>query len=263
MGRLEDIVSENRFTISVIFPLVGAAVFLASAEGVLPDFLSFNPLLILFGTLVMRTPLIAGLKPLADRKLMLGVVLITAYTYLIEFVGLKTGFPYGEFEYLVQLGPMLQGVPLGLPIFFVPLVLNSYLLSHVMGIGNFWKRIPASLVILIGIDLVLDPAAVALGIWQYQSGIYYGVPIQNFLGWLLSGAITLIIVEFSFDSEAVSKRIQEVDFILDDMVSFVLLWGLVNLYYLNLVPSLVLAAIGLFLYRIDRFDFAWSLRQNL
>ena len=57
---LDKIVKENRFTISVIFPLVGAVTLLASAEGLLPELLSYNPLLILFGTLVMRIPLIAG-----------------------------------------------------------------------------------------------------------------------------------------------------------------------------------------------------------
>ncbi len=42
---------------------------------------------------------------------------------------MTTGWPYGQFEYLVDLGPMLFGtVPLGLPVFFLPLVLNSYLL---------------------------------------------------------------------------------------------------------------------------------------
>ncbi len=43
---------------------------------------------------------------------------------------------------------------------------------------------------LVAIDAVLDPGAVRLGFWEYAGGgFYYGVPISNFFGWLLSGAL--------------------------------------------------------------------------
>lgn len=97
----------------------GAVMLLASTEGLLPGFLSYNPYLILVGTLVMRLPLIAGLKPLLDRRALLGLVFLTGYSYIIEYVGITTGFfPYGELQYLIELGPLIAGkVPLGLPIF--------------------------------------------------------------------------------------------------------------------------------------------------
>ena len=82
------------------------------------------------GTMVMRLPLVAGLKPLADKKLLTGIGLLTVYSYVIEFIGVETGFPYGNFSYGIDLGPMLFGkIPIGLPIFFIPLVLNSYILA--------------------------------------------------------------------------------------------------------------------------------------
>lgn len=63
-ARLDALVAENRFTIAVVFPAIGAVTLLASAEGWLPPILAFNPLLVLFGTAVMRLPLIAGIAPL-------------------------------------------------------------------------------------------------------------------------------------------------------------------------------------------------------
>ena len=92
---LEQFVRENRFTISVVFPLFGALGFVASAEGLLPEFLAFNPLMVIFGTLVMRLPLISGIKPLIDVKSGLPILALTLSAYVIEFTGIQPGFPYG------------------------------------------------------------------------------------------------------------------------------------------------------------------------
>jgi len=255
--NLEKIVEENRFTIAVIFPLVGAIGFLASAEGFLPSFLSFSPWFILFGTLVMRLPLVAGLKPLVDRKAGLGLILLSLYAYFIEFVGLQTGWPYGNFEYLIELGPMVQGVPLGLPVFFIPLVVNSYLLVNLFSFDSIWKRLLLALGVILMVDLVLDPAAVALGIWSYPEGFFYGVPLSNFLGWIISGAVSITVLELCFDRSSIIQRLEEKDYMLDDLVSFVFLWGIVNLYYGNIVPVFIAVFFGTVLYDTGRFSFAF------
>lgn len=254
----EKIVEDNRFTIAVIFPLVGAVGFLASAEGFLPEFLSFSPWFILFGTLVMRLPLVAGLKPLVDRKAGIGLILLSFYAYFIEFVGLQTGWPYGDFEYLVSLGPMVQGVPVGLPVFFIPLVVNSYLLVNLFDFERVWERFLLTLGVILLVDLVLDPAAVALGIWSYPEGFFYGVPLSNFLGWIISGAVAVIVLELCFDRSSVIQRLEEEDYMLDDLVSFVFLWGIVNLYYGNLVPVSIAFFLGTVLYDSGRFSFAFE-----
>lgn len=261
MGKidLEKVIEENRFTISVIFPLVGAFGFIASAEGFLPDFLAFNSLMILFGTLVMRLPLAAGLKPLLNRKSGTALVLLCLYSYLIEYVGLKTGWPYGSFEYLIELGPMVEGLPLGLPLFFIPLALNSYLLVNLFRVKSFFKRFFFTLSLILLVDLVLDPAAVSLGIWSYAGGFFYGVPASNFLGWVLSGSVAFIIFELGFDRLKIIERLEEKEYMLDDMVSFVLLWGIVNLFYGNILSVAISFFFATVLYDAERFDFA-SLR---
>lgn len=256
MFELDELVSENRFTIAVIFPLIGAITFIASAEGLLPESLSFNPFFILFGTLVMRLPLIAGMKPLMSRKAWSGLVILTSYAYIIEYIGLETGLPYGEFEYLVALGPMFSGVPIGLPVFFIPLVVNAFLLAVLYDIRK-WKLVPAVIAATLLIDMVLDPAAVSLGIWSYVSGIYYGVPLSNYLGWILSASIASIIIYVSVDMDQLGERLEKTEFMMDDMVSFVLLWGFINLYYMNLIPVIIAAGFAVALRKTERFDMAF------
>lgn len=253
---LDTLVRENRFTIAVIFPTVGAVLLTASAAGVLPERLSFNPYLILAGTLVMRLPLVAGLAPLIDRRSTVALLALTAYTYGIEFVGVRTGLPYGEFEYLIDLGPMLaDAVPLGLPVFFFPLVVNAYLLVLLLGPERPIARVGLTAATVITLDLILDPAAVALGFWVYtDGGVYYGVPAQNYLGWVLSAIVAVGLLEMGFPSDSLRSRLESCVFILDDMISFVILWGVINAYYGNVVPVLFAAGLFAILRAADRFD---------
>jgi len=260
VGGLDDLVLANRFTIAVVFPVTGAILLTASAEQAawLPDPLVFHPLLILLGTLVMRLPLVAGLAPLVDRKAVAGLGLLTAYAYGIEFVGITTGWPYGEFTYGISLGPMLAGeVPLGLPVFFVPLVVNSYLLCTLL-LGDRattgWIRLPAVILTVLAVDLVLDPGAVALGFWDYGGGVYYGVPRSNYEGWVLSATIAVALLDMAFDWTALAERLRSCVFMLDDLVSFVILWGAINAYFGNWVPVAVAACFGVGLVVTDRFD---------
>lgn len=255
---LAALVRGNRFTIAVVFPVVGAALFVASHEGWLPAWLAMNGALVLFGTLVMRLPLVAGLAPLVDRRAGLALAGVTAYSYAVEFVGVRYGVPYGEFSYQVALGPMLAGVPVGLPVFFLPLVVNSYLLVVLLfSPAGRLGRVLAALAVVLVVDLVLDPAAVGLGFWAYDAGgAYYGVPRSNFAGWLLSGAIAVSLVEWGFDRTALAARLDDCEFMLDDFVSFVVLWGATNAYFGNWVAVALALALSVGLVRTDRFDAA-------
>jgi len=257
-ARLDTLVERNRFTIAVVFPVTGAALLLASAWELLPPPLAFNPLLILVGVCVMRLPLVAGLAPLVDRKAAAGIALVTAYAYAIEFVGVTTGEPYGPFEYGVSLGPMVEGVPVGLPVFFLPLVLNSYLLCLLLLddlARRWWVRVPVVAATVVAIDLVLDPGAVALGFWEYfGEAAFYGVPWSNYQGWVLSAAVAVVVFDLAFDREALLARLDACPFMLDDMVSFVVLWGGVNAAFGNWIPVALAAAFGAGLVVTDRFD---------
>jgi putative membrane protein len=257
-SAMDRLVRANRFTIAVVFPAVGALLLVASAEGLLPEPLAFNPLLVLSGVIVMRSPLIVGVAPVVNRRALFGVLGLAAYAYTIEIIGIQTGFPYGEFHYGIDLGPMLGGVPLALPVFFLPLVFNAYLLSLLLLrtiAERTITRLLAVIALVLAMDVVLDPGAVVLGFWAYPGGgAFYGVPLSNYAGWVLSATIAVGVVDFTFNREALHARLASCEFALDDMVSFVLLWGGVNLFYGNWLPGVIAAAIGVGLLRTDRFD---------
>ncbi|WP_158855048.1 bisanhydrobacterioruberin hydratase [Halorhabdus sp. CUG00001] len=272
-ARLDRLVADNRFTIAVTFPAIGAVMLLASAEGWFPGILEFNPYLVLFGTAVMRLPLIAGIAPLVDRRAGLAIVALTLYTYGIEFTGVLTGLPYGHFEYAIDLGPMLlDTVPAALPIFFFPLVLNAYLLCLLL-LGDRASltrvRLPAVIATVLAMDLVLDPGAVGLGFWEYAPPLsgdglwagataaqFYGVPLSNYLGWVLSASVAVLAFDLGFQRAGLLDRLERTGFMLDDLVSFVILWGAINAWYGNWLAVAVAGLFGVGLLATDRFDFA-------
>jgi putative membrane protein len=257
-ARLDDLIRDHRVTVAVVFPVVGAVLLVASAEGLLPPPLAFEPFMLLLGTLVMRSPLLVGMAPLLGRRAVIGVAALAGYAYVIEFVGLRTGWPYGEFHYAIDLGPTVAGVPVGLPVFFLPLVGNAYLICSLL-LGERARaarvRLPAVIGTVLAMDLVLDPGAVALGFWTYPGGgPVYGVPLSNFAGWILSATLTVLVLDAVLDRAALRDRLEACEFALDDLVSFVLLWGAVNVYFGNWGAVAVAGLFGLGLLRADRFD---------
>mgnify|MGYP002760569717 FL=1 len=255
--ELDRIVGENRFTIAVVFPAVGALSLVGSAEGWIPEPFAFHPWFVLFGVLVMRSPLVVGVVPLFSRRSVGWIGALIAYTYAIETIGIQTGWPYGSFAYTIDLGPMLAGVPVALPVFFIPLVVNAYLLCLLL-LGeraqNTWLRLVTVSAAVVAMDVVLDPGAVSLGFWTFNGGAFYGVPLSNYAGWVLSAVVAVVALDRAFDLVAVLARLRRCPFMLDDMVSFVILWGGINVWFGNLVPALVAGLFGLGLLRADRFD---------
>jgi len=153
---------------------------------------------------------------------------------------------------------MVDGVPAALPVFFIPLVLNAYLLCLLLlgdRAGSRLARLAVVIPAVVTMDLVLDPAAVSLGFWAYDAGgVFYGVPLSNYLGWVLSAAVAVGVLDLTVDREVLETRLAGCAFLLDDLVSFVILWGVVNAWFGNWLPVGVAALFGVAILRAKRFD---------
>jgi len=136
-------------------------------------------------------------KSIPRERALLAVLLFMAFPVFMESIGITTGVPYGEFEYTGAMGPKVFGlVPLTAVLVFLPLVAGSVALAQ-----RFTRRPPYVIVLgallLVASDLVLDPCAVEIGLWVWASpGIYYGVPISNFVGWALVGLFTSSVMHY-------------------------------------------------------------------
>lgn len=126
-----------------------------------------------------------------------GILLITAlglFAVIIETIGLITSIPYGSFTYGEKLGfKLFQLTPWTVFFAWTPLVISSFTVIKKLGLSLVWTIVLSSC-LLVAIDLVLDPVAVKLGFWRYSNpGLYFEVPLSNYLGWMFSGIIGMVV----------------------------------------------------------------------
>lgn len=111
----------------------------------------------------------------------------------IEYIALKTCFPYWCFSYYHVLWPRLDNSFPYILFFIRPSIVFS--LYHVSSyVTTFhWARIMLTVVFLLILDIFLDPSAVWLWWWSYdQRGPRFWVPLSNYLGWVYSWLLSVL-----------------------------------------------------------------------
>ena len=121
-----------------------------------------------------------------------------------ELLGTSTGEPFGNYAYTSFLGyKVLDHVPFSIPLSWFYVGFATYMLGHVLA-GRLSVRPLWMYGIVIGAwlltvwDLVLDPAmaheslAVKFWVWD-ETGPYFGMPTQNFIGWTLTAVIFMTV----------------------------------------------------------------------
>lgn len=125
-----------------------------------------------------------------------------AVSLLFESLGVSSGWVYGGYSYTEHLGYKFLGlVPVIIPIAWFMVAYPSLIMAMrlVSPRANpiAWRIQAAALgaLIMTSWDLVLDPLMVASEHWIWNSpGAYFGIPLQNFLGWWL----TVFFAQFAF-----------------------------------------------------------------
>ena len=158
-----------------------------------------------------------GLK----RALLFGIAGY-AIAWLSEFSSIHNGFPYGHYYYLDgtrEKEIWVLGVPLMDSISYVFLSYASYSLAllvssplrhsrwmvYVLETGkirnSFQVRMLGAL-LFVYLDIIIDPLALRgdrwfLGrIYGYpEQGVYFGVPLSNFLGWFVVGFSMILVLQ--------------------------------------------------------------------
>ena len=137
------------------------------------------------------------------------LLIIYLISTVIELISLKTSLNFFGIKYSYSLnhpffssGIALMGVyPLEVSLSWVILKYISFtialLISQAFSISHFWI-IFLSPLILLSQDLIIDPVAVnKTKLWKWEKGsAYFGIPVQNFIGWYLVGFISSLIFSF-------------------------------------------------------------------
>jgi putative membrane protein len=118
----------------------------------------------------------------AYRSLLLGAVV----GFMSEIVGVATGIPFGRYHYTATLGVAVADVPLVMVAAWFVLLSYAWSIASALVQHRWLVRLLVA-VLMTSFDLLIDPVAIGpMRLWEWeQSGPYYGIPLQNFLGWFI------------------------------------------------------------------------------
>lgn len=127
----------------------------------------------------------------------LGLTLVVSF--VMEYLGVKTGLVFGAYHYTEALNPKLLGtVPVVIPFAYFMVLYPSRMMADLMvwgkavGVtkGVAWSLTTATLagLVMTAWDLTMDPVMVRqVKAWVWTPpGTWFGVPLRNFFGWWLT-----------------------------------------------------------------------------
>ncbi len=133
------------------------------------------------------------------RGVCAGLLVITL-SYIVEAIGVGTGFPFGLYRYTDVLFPSLPvGVPMAVMFAWVLIVFGAYgwIRAEKRPLGVSGALLGAALATLL--DLEIEPVAAHLEhYWEWLAPgpiNYYAVPLANFAAWFVVAFILLLLVD--------------------------------------------------------------------
>ena len=141
-----------------------------------------------------------------------GILVFTAICLvignIIESIGVLTGFPYGHYEFLPLMGPQLNRVPILLGLAYIGMAYVSWTLARliltvtaVKPAGPQLITLPLLAAVIMTVwDVAQDPVwSTLLHGWRWRDGgLWFGVPLTNYAGWLLT-VFLIYFIKFAWD----------------------------------------------------------------
>lgn len=149
------------------------------------------------------------------------LMIVLALSFSLEVIGVNLGYEFqGYYKYSEFLGAKILNVPVLVILMWVSVIYISYQVSehitdfrfekNTLFLQRFWISVwSAFLTALITAawDIGLDPLAVNLGwrVWE-KGGEYFGVPIGNFIDWIVISFVAVFIFKLFFEKESLEKE---------------------------------------------------------
>lgn len=171
------------------------------------------------------------------------LVLLTlgVFALVVETIAVKTGLPYGKFSFGDALGYKLLGTtPWPVAFAYPPLLLGAFWLARKVTGGKGATMLTALFSVIA--NVVVTPALTRMQLWNWETpGPFYGVPIMNFAGWLITGLLGALVLSALWGE---TKTRRSLGYSLFAIVWF---WAGVNLGLQQWLPGGIGIAIGFML----------------
>lgn len=136
------------------------------------------------------------------RNFVLWSLFVILGSIAVESVGVQSGVLFGHYTYGSALPPYIGPVPVVIGFAWLGMLLSSVAVvtrstPRSLRLNNFAGALMVALFMMI-FDVVMEPAATALGYWHWTDG---SIPVQNYIAWF--------IVSFVFAFAGFSLRLFE------------------------------------------------------
>lgn len=175
------------------------------------------------------------ISKLAD---LLSVVITTAVIFMaswfIEYWGVTTGFPFGNYRYSGILAPHIGGVPLAIMFAWFTLAACSLLAARFLLKGSSEvSAVSIASVFILATDILLEPfAAFVNKFWLWSDS---AIPMQNFVSWYAIGLLFI----FTFSQLIKWHKSSDHNSLLYKIPVLILLINIVNFSVVNIFNNYV------------------------
>lgn len=108
-------------------------------------------------------------------------LLVLLGSFLLESIGVWTGYIFGSYRYGEALGFKLLGTPFLIGLNWLMLIYTIYTYLQRWNLPS-WIRSAAGALVMVGYDLLMEPVAPKLDFWYWAGNT---VPLQNYMAWWL------------------------------------------------------------------------------
>jgi putative membrane protein len=131
-----------------------------------------------------------------EGKFILFALLIFAGSIILEWIGVHKNLIFGNYSYGPTLGLKVDEIPLIIGVNWFLLIYSAGVLMQRTRIRSILIRVIVGAIILVLLDLIIEPVAQHLGYWHWANN---SVPLKNYLGWfLVSGVMLFVFEKFGF-----------------------------------------------------------------
>ncbi|MBW8485495.1 carotenoid biosynthesis protein [Actinomadura parmotrematis] len=174
---------------------VGYALLAAMVAGQVASGLQARPVALTSVVVVLLAGCAAAFAASAyGRRGAVAFACAVAVGYAAEWIGVRTGLPFGAYHYTGVLRPQIGGVPVIVALAWGGMGLAAHAVGAAAARGV--PRLVCGALALTAWDLFLDPQMLRLDLWRWhEPGPYRGVPLGNFAGWLLVSLLLMALID--------------------------------------------------------------------
>ena len=159
-----------------------------------PLMLAITPYVLLITGGIVLVPVIRG----GNWRTLAWLLAAGVITFFIEVVGVATGKIFGSYAYTDILGAQVFEVPLLIGFNWMLVLFGSISLAQIISQHTAIRIAIATLCAPL-FDFVMEPVAVALNYWGWDSGV---PPLQNYIVWgVISGILCSVYLVFRCNAQ--------------------------------------------------------------